>query len=116
MLCVFYFTVSMHGPKTKHTKHLPQADDTRSKENGSNLKPTQCHCEGSTPAAATDECCRSREHEGGDLEEKGAEGRGAEVGEVRNVELGVEEVIERRMGFLCIWGALARSSGINNAI
>ena len=33
------------------------------------------------------------------------------------VELGVEEVIERRTGFLCIWGwgALARS-GINNAI
>ena len=97
-----------------HEISPPQVDDKRCKENDINSKSTQCHCEGSTPAAAaTDECCRSREHEEGDLEEKGAEsaaeeGKGAEVGEVRNVELGVEEVIERRMGFLCIWGALAR--------
>ena len=60
------------------------------------LNSTQCRCEGSTPAVA-DECCRSREHEEGDLKGK-KKGRG-EAEEVRNMELGMEEVIDRRMDF-----------------
>ena len=60
------------------------------------LNSTQCRCEGSTPAVA-DECCRSREHEEGDLKGKG--GRG-EMEEVRNMELGMEEVTDRIIDFL----------------
>ena len=78
------------------------------------MKLAQWCCEGSTSAGAAGagECCRSREHEGGDL--KGEEEE-EEVGEVRNLELGIEEVIDRptdgNMNFL-----FRERSGINNAI